>query len=313
LSGSPRIPTFLAGFATAEIVGTCEKLEDPSAPVWSKVHLENVEAIGCGTIASDPESGQISPHIHTSLGIKDQGAMGHTSHLISAHVLFLTELLIVEVASPTMRRERNPDLYDVPLLTFGVYRLRQQPLPEREQRRPRGGRRRGGRVARGEGVEQVGAVRRHQQAGGLGGVGRRVRGVAQQALDQPSRIDERVLEATGDGGILARGVVDRAQQATVAGEQVDEAVDHLADEFARSRGAAALQPVDEGIVGIGQQLGGEAGEVVEMAVEDRPRQPRLGHQRADGELGERTLGEQRSRGGEDPRSGDLRRDVWRAS
>jgi predicted DNA-binding protein with PD1-like motif len=114
------IPMFLAGFATAEIVGTCEKLEDPNAPVWSKVHLENVEAIGCGTIASDSESGQISPHIHTSLGIKDHGAAGHTSHLMSANVLFLTEMLIVEVAGPTMRRERNPDLYDVPLLTFDV-------------------------------------------------------------------------------------------------------------------------------------------------------------------------------------------------
>ena len=33
-------------------------------------------------------------------------------------MLFLVEMLIVEVAAPTMRRERNPELYDVPLLTF---------------------------------------------------------------------------------------------------------------------------------------------------------------------------------------------------
>jgi hypothetical protein len=32
---------------------------------------------------------------------------------MSARVLFL-----VEVAGPTMRRQRNPDLYDVPLLAF---------------------------------------------------------------------------------------------------------------------------------------------------------------------------------------------------
>lgn len=79
---------------------------------------ERREAIGCGTIASDPESGEVSPHIHTSLGIKDHGATGHTSHLLSARVLFLVEMLIVEVADPAMRRQRNPDLYDVPLLTF---------------------------------------------------------------------------------------------------------------------------------------------------------------------------------------------------
>jgi predicted DNA-binding protein with PD1-like motif len=45
------IPMFLAGFAEAEIVGTCEKLDNPEAPVWSKVHVSNVEALGCGTIA----------------------------------------------------------------------------------------------------------------------------------------------------------------------------------------------------------------------------------------------------------------------
>jgi predicted DNA-binding protein with PD1-like motif len=112
------IPMFLAGFEEAEIVGTCEKLDDPGAPVWSKVHLENVEAVGCGTIAYDPESAHISPHIHTSLGIKGHGATGHTSHLLSARVLFLVELLLVEVTDPEMRRPRNPDLYDVPLLTF---------------------------------------------------------------------------------------------------------------------------------------------------------------------------------------------------
>ena len=55
---------FLAGFEKAEIVGTCEKLEDPNAPVWSKVHLENVEAIGCGTIASDLKAARFR---HTSI------------------------------------------------------------------------------------------------------------------------------------------------------------------------------------------------------------------------------------------------------
>jgi predicted DNA-binding protein with PD1-like motif len=112
------IPMFLAGFEEAEIVGTSEKLEDPNAPVWSKVHLENVEAVGCGTIAYDRDNDHILPHIHTSLGIKDHGATGHTSHLLSARVLFLVEMLLIEVAGPTMHRHRDPNLYDVPLLTF---------------------------------------------------------------------------------------------------------------------------------------------------------------------------------------------------
>lgn len=113
------IPMFLAGFAEAEIVGACEKIENPDAPVWSKVHLTGVEAFGCGTLAYDPERDEVLPHIHTTLGEKARSATGHTSHLLSARVLFLTEMLVVEVLAPTMTRPRNAALYDVPLLTFG--------------------------------------------------------------------------------------------------------------------------------------------------------------------------------------------------
>ena len=112
------IPMFLAGFAEAEIVGTCEKLEDPKAPVWTKVHVTNVEAMGCGTITPD-DSGGILPHIHASVGLKERSATAHTSHLLSAQVQFLTEMIIVEVNAPEMTRRRNRDLYDVPLLRFG--------------------------------------------------------------------------------------------------------------------------------------------------------------------------------------------------
>lgn len=113
------IPMFLAGFAEARVVGTCEQLDDPGAPVWSAVHLTNAEAFGCGTIARDGETaGGIVPHVHTSLGLKQRSADAHTSHLLSARIQFLTEMLIVEVVAPQMRRPRNPDLYDVPLLTF---------------------------------------------------------------------------------------------------------------------------------------------------------------------------------------------------
>lgn len=64
-------------------------------------------------------TGGILPHIHVSAGLKAQSADGRTSQLLSVKVQFLSELLIVEVTSPTMTSPRNPDLYDVPLLTFG--------------------------------------------------------------------------------------------------------------------------------------------------------------------------------------------------
>ncbi|MGH3858478.1 hypothetical protein [Actinokineospora sp.] len=112
------IPSFIAGFAEVDIVGTCDKLDDPAAPVWTKVHLRNVEAFGGGTLAYDPDTDQVLPHIHVAVGLKEQAAAGYTSHLLRAEVLFLTEMLVIEVTDPVMRRDRQPDLYDVPLLRF---------------------------------------------------------------------------------------------------------------------------------------------------------------------------------------------------
>ncbi|GGN38230.1 putative DNA-binding protein with PD1-like motif [Actinoplanes campanulatus] len=110
------IPMFIAGFATADLVGTCERLEDPLAPVWSRVQFSNIEAVGGGTLAWDEAADRIAPHIHVAVGLKEHSATGHTSHLLGATVQFLTEMIIIEVAGPRMSRRKQPDLYDVPLL-----------------------------------------------------------------------------------------------------------------------------------------------------------------------------------------------------
>ncbi|GCE15323.1 PPC domain-containing DNA-binding protein [Tengunoibacter tsumagoiensis] len=112
------IPFFIAGMSEVELVGTCEKVEDKNAPIWSKVYLENVEAVGAGTIAFDEEAGLISPHIHVSIGRKTDSARAYMSHLLGAKVLFLTEMVFVEVLAPDFRRIKNASLYNVGLLSF---------------------------------------------------------------------------------------------------------------------------------------------------------------------------------------------------
>ncbi|NNH75250.1 DUF296 domain-containing protein [Nocardia uniformis] len=113
------IPSFIAGFSSVDIVGTCDKLDNPAAPVWTRVHLTNVEAFGGGgTLAYDPETDTVLPHIHIAVGLKEQSATGYTSHLLAATVQFLTEMLVIEVTSPSMTRRPQPDLFDVPLLRF---------------------------------------------------------------------------------------------------------------------------------------------------------------------------------------------------
>ncbi|MEV7868412.1 DUF296 domain-containing protein [Streptomyces sp. NPDC088124] len=112
------IPMFLAAFAETEIAGTCDRVEDPEAPVRLPVYLEKVEAVGSGTFSYDPDRDIVVPHVHVTVGLKQQSALAYSSHLISATVQYLTEMLIVEVASPHMRRPVKTELYDVPLLTF---------------------------------------------------------------------------------------------------------------------------------------------------------------------------------------------------
>ncbi|MGI9000235.1 MAG: PPC domain-containing DNA-binding protein [Pseudonocardia sp.] len=112
------IPGFIAGFSQVQIVGTCDKLGNPNAPVWTTVHLTNAEAFGGGTLAYDPIDDRVAPHIHVAVGLKEHSATGHTSHLLGATVQFLTEMLVIEVTAPQMHRVRQPDLYDVPLLRF---------------------------------------------------------------------------------------------------------------------------------------------------------------------------------------------------
>ena len=80
--------------------------------------MENAEAIGCGTIATDPGTAEVSLHVHISVGLKAHSATAHTSHLLGAQVRFLAEMYVVEVVSPAMDRLRDADMYDVPLLHF---------------------------------------------------------------------------------------------------------------------------------------------------------------------------------------------------
>lgn len=90
------------------------------ARFWS-VHEVSGRASWAATPSPSPfrATGGILPHIHVSARLKAQSADGRTSHLLSVKVQFLSVLLIVEVTSPTMTSPRNPDLCDVPLLTFG--------------------------------------------------------------------------------------------------------------------------------------------------------------------------------------------------
>ncbi|MYZ37900.1 MULTISPECIES: PPC domain-containing DNA-binding protein [unclassified Streptomyces] len=118
------IPTFVGGLRSARLVGSCEPLATPEAPLWEEITIETLEALGGGTLAWDTETGCLAPHIHVAAGIKGKSAEGRVSHLLGATVQFICEIPIVEVTNipkgPALTRRRSADLYDVPLLGFGA-------------------------------------------------------------------------------------------------------------------------------------------------------------------------------------------------
>lgn len=114
---SAYIPMFLGGFHAVQLVGTCDPIDDPSAPVWAATEYTTLEALGSGTIAWDEESNVLAPHIHVAVGLKGQAAEGRTSHLLGGHVQFISELFVVEVVDPLMTRPKL-GRHKVPTLQF---------------------------------------------------------------------------------------------------------------------------------------------------------------------------------------------------
>ncbi|MFE4512627.1 PPC domain-containing DNA-binding protein [Kitasatospora sp. NPDC056783] len=112
------IPMFLGGFRTVRLVGACGPLADPDAPVWEEVALQHVEALGAGTLARHPDTGGFDPHIHLTVGLKAEQAIGRTSHLLGAEVQFIQEMVVVELLEPELLRPRVGP-HQIPTLKLG--------------------------------------------------------------------------------------------------------------------------------------------------------------------------------------------------
>ena len=60
----------------------------------------------------------VSKHILISIGSKLNSATAHTSHFIGGKVQFLTEMVLVEVLSPSMDRTVDENVFNLKLLSF---------------------------------------------------------------------------------------------------------------------------------------------------------------------------------------------------
>lgn len=136
----------------------------------------------------------------------------------------------------------------------------------------------------------------HQDARKLSWVGRRVRGLGHEALEQAPGAHQGTVELRGDLRVRPGGGVDRPQEPPMLRVKRDLPLDHRCDQIL---GRTALHLIDKRVVDVGQQLGGHLCQVIEVAVEDSPRQTGVVHHVTNGERGEWSVEKQLARGGQD--------------
>jgi predicted DNA-binding protein with PD1-like motif len=112
------LPVFLGAFTRVSLIGTCSVIDDHDAPLPDSVHLEGVEGTGSGTIAFDPATGAVTPHVHVAVGVKAYSANGYAGHLLQATVHYVTELVIEEVLSPRFIRKPDAAAHGLANLSF---------------------------------------------------------------------------------------------------------------------------------------------------------------------------------------------------
>ena len=112
------IPIIQGGLSSATITKHVKDCKFGDAPQF--MELKDVEVLtGSGTITFDEESGKISPHIHVSLAKMFQNQEGLGGCLKKGVVKYLIELLVIEIASPKMKRISKPEI-NANVLSFEV-------------------------------------------------------------------------------------------------------------------------------------------------------------------------------------------------
>lgn len=108
------IPTLLGGFKNVKIISP-KPSDDEDKPIDIETeYRQPLEYFGTGTIAQ--QNGKPSIHIHLTVGGAE--AKATVGHLVSGEVVFVTEVVIVELTNVTMERKEDPEVFDLPLLDF---------------------------------------------------------------------------------------------------------------------------------------------------------------------------------------------------
>ncbi len=110
-----HIPTLLGGFQKLRLASMVPS-GNPSHPKDIVTeYTDPLDYFGTGTVASHNDK----PVMHVHLTAAGGTTKGVTGHLLYGEVVFLAEIVIVELTGVNMMRKEDPEVYGMPLLDFG--------------------------------------------------------------------------------------------------------------------------------------------------------------------------------------------------
>jgi predicted DNA-binding protein with PD1-like motif len=109
------IPLLLGGFKNLKLVSmTFGEHEDHPRDIELE-YRQPLEYFGTGTIAQV----QGKPSLHIHLSAAQAGNKSITGHFVSGEIALLTEVVVVELTDISITREADPEVFSLPLLSFG--------------------------------------------------------------------------------------------------------------------------------------------------------------------------------------------------
>lgn len=111
---SGYIPVLLTGLKQLRIISMNFTDNEDNPQNVELEYQEPLDCFGQGTIATLDDK----PSIHIHFTAAQAGNKTISGHLVSGIVLYVTELVIVEITGITMTRKKDPEVFNMPLLSF---------------------------------------------------------------------------------------------------------------------------------------------------------------------------------------------------
>lgn len=110
------VPVLSGAFREVELIAAHTPVDDEEPPLPQQVTVRYAEGSGNGTVMLDETTGTPEPHLHMSIGVKNDRGNGYAGHVLRAVAHYTVEVVVTEVLSPVLARVSDPAAYGIPTL-----------------------------------------------------------------------------------------------------------------------------------------------------------------------------------------------------